>query len=279
MDHAEILSALDLERRTLVRRGEVLEATRTVVRVRGEDRSWHAVSWSSLTEQDADAAIEAEVEHHRRLGVSFEWKVYGHDAPRDMVERLSRRGFEVGPCEAVMVYDLSAGLPPAPGGIRVVRADNPAQVAQFRRVAEAVFDKDYAFTTRQLLDAIDSGSFEHRGYVAYTADQTPVGVGRLYTNPRSAFGGLYGGGTLAAYRGKGVYRAMVAARAIDAAASGARYLIVDALPTSRPILAGLGFDRVSYTWPCDWQASNFNCHLRATDDSPIQSERFTQPNQ
>lgn len=279
MDHAEILSALDLERRTLVRRGEVLEATRTVVRVRGEDRSWHAVSWSSLTEQDADAAIEAEVEHHRRLGVSFEWKVYGHDASRDMVERLSRRGFEVGPCEAVMVYDLSAGLPPALAASgwsgRITRRRSLNSDGSPRRSSTRTTRlQPGSFSTRSIPVRSSTGAMS-----LTPRTKRPLASAGSTPTPGAAFGGLYGGGTLAAYRGKGVYRAMVAARAIDAAASGARYLIVDALPTSRPILAGLGFDRVSYTWPCDWQASNFNCHLRATDDSPIQSERFTQPNQ
>jgi hypothetical protein len=31
---------------------------------------------------------------------------------------------------------------------------------------------------------------------------------------------------------------------------GVRYLMVDALPTSQPILARLGFVEVAQTWPC-----------------------------
>jgi hypothetical protein len=45
----------------------------------------------------------------------------------------------------------------------------------------------------------------------------------------------------------------VAARARDARAFGARYLIVDALPTSRPILERLGFQWLTDTWPCEWR--------------------------
>jgi hypothetical protein len=93
-----------------------------------------------------------------------------------------------------------------------------------------------------------------RGYIAYADDQ-PVSIGRLYTHPDSIFGGLYGGGTLAAFRGRGFYRALVAARARDAIAAGAAYLIVDALPTSRPILQKLGFQWLTDTWPCEWRAS------------------------
>lgn len=254
IDLEEIRAALDYERRHLVRRAEVAEVTTDVVRLRGEDRSWHTISWASLNEDNANFAIEAEVAHHQRLGVSFEWKVYSHDGPADLLHRLISYGFEVGPHETVMVYDLSSGgLPPATDGVTVRRVEDHREVAVFRRVAEAVFGKDYGFTAGQLLDALAAGNREHRGYVAYLGDGTPAGVGRLYTHARSLFGGLYGGGTMEAHRSRGVYRAMLGARAAEAIASAAGYLIVDALPTSRPILERLGFVRLADTWPCEWR--------------------------
>ena len=63
-------------------------------------------------------------------------------------------------------------------------------------------------------------------------------------------GGLFGGFTLEAHRGRGLYRATVAERARDALRLGARHLRVDALPTSEPILQRLGFVKVADTWPC-----------------------------
>src|SRR5688572_15373512 len=95
------------------------------------------------------------------------------------------------------------------------------------------------------------GSTQQGAYVGYAGEEA-VSVGRLYTNQESPFGGLYGGATIAAYRGRGFYRALVAARARDAVAAGARFLRVDALPTSRPILERLGFYWVADTWPCEW---------------------------
>jgi len=44
----------------------------------------------------------------------------------------------------------------------------------------------------------------------------------------------------------------LAARARDAIALGAKFLLVDALPTSRPILERLGFEQLAQTWPCEW---------------------------
>ena len=83
----------------------------------------------------------------------------------------------------------------------------------------------------------------------------PVSTGRLYTHARSWFGGLYGGGTRAGHRGRGFYRALVAARARDARERGATCLLVDALPTSRPILERLGFEHLTDTWACEWTPS------------------------
>ena len=265
----EIRVRLDAERRHPVRDDEASEVLPLVTRVRLRDGSLHAITWSGLAPATADATIAGEVEHHRRLGVAFEWKLYAHDTPPDLLDRLRRHGFEVGPCEAVMVYDLAdrpAWMRDAaalPGGWRVVRIERPDQIADFRRVAEEVFEKDYALTSGHLAAALAAGSTQHLGYVAYAEGRVngnggasggePVGIGRLYTHARSHFAGLYGGGTRAAYRGRGVYRATIAARARDAVELGARYLLVDALPTSRPILERMGFAKLTETWPCEWR--------------------------
>ena len=55
--------------------------------------------------------------------------------------------------------------------------------------------------------------------------------------------------SLAAYRGRGVYRALVAARATSALAHGCTVLQVDASDDSRPILERLGLRTVGGTTP------------------------------
>ena len=247
-----ILARFDRERRHLPRDGQVIQVLPTLTRLGDAGGLWRLVAWSSLDEATADEAITQEIDHHCRLGVSFEWKLYGHDAPSDMIERLRRRGFAIGEREAVLVFDLSLPRPwdkdPISATHRVERVE---QVEVFRQVAEKAFGRDEHRTAAQLTAALLAGSTQHRGYITYHGDQ-PVSVGRLYTHPDSHFGGLYGGGTRAAFRGRGLYRAVVAARARDAARLGAPYLVVDALPTSRPILERLGFVHVTDTWPCEW---------------------------
>jgi hypothetical protein len=256
MDRRGILARLDAERRSLQREGEVADVRASVTRLRAADDTHHTVAYAALDGASADRVITAEVAHHRGRGVPFEWKLYAHDRPRDLVDRLKRHGFTVGRREAVLVLDLASppGWITAPDdGVHVRRGDSEDVIADHRHVAEAVFGKDFSFTTGQLLGALRANSVQHRCYVAYAPDGRPVSIGRLYTHPASVFGGLYGGGTLTTHRGRGYYRATVAARARDAIELGAPYLLVDALPTSRPILELLGFKHLTDTWPCTWK--------------------------
>jgi GNAT superfamily N-acetyltransferase len=85
--------------------------------------------------------------------------------------------------------------------------------------------------------------------VVCLADGAPVSGGRLDLDEGTDFAGLFGGATLPEWRGRGLYRATVAKRAELARERGYRYLYVDALPTSRPILERLGFVQITTTRP------------------------------
>ncbi|MDB5353807.1 MAG: acetyltransferase [Phycisphaerales bacterium] len=254
MELSVILDRLDAERRSLKRDGEVLEILPNITRLHSADGSRHQIIFSSLTPEIADSAIARQIAHYRELNVEVEWKAYAHDGPPDLLDRLAKQGCEIGPLEAVLALDLQS--PPAwinqTPQTPVLRIAHPEQIRHFRTAAEIIFGKDYQFTSNELAEALRAGSTQHLGYVAMDGE-TPASVGRLYTHPDSAFGGLYGGGTLPTHRGRGLYRAVVAARARDAIKLGARYLIVDALPTSRPILERLGFIRLTDTWACVWK--------------------------
>jgi hypothetical protein len=250
MNLQSIRDQLDLERRTLPPDGYAIEVLPLVTRITSPDGVSNSILFSSLTDENADNVIAKQAAHYRALGVEVEWKVYLHDKPADLRRRLAAHGFEPGPLEAVLVLDFND----RPKWMdeskhNVIRVETPDQVDLFRKAATEIFQKNYAFTARELLAGIQSGSRQQLGYIALDGD-TPASVGRLYTHPQSVFGGLYGGGTLATHRGRGLYRSVVAARARDAAKMDAKYLIVDALPTSRPILEKLGFEKLTETWPC-----------------------------
>jgi hypothetical protein len=250
MNLQSIRDQLDLERRTLSVDGHAIEILPLLTRIRSADGLVHNILFSSLTDENADAAIAEQAAYYRALRVEVEWKVYLHDKPADLSQRLAEHGFETGPLEAVLVLDLN-DRPKwmDESAHKVIRVETAEQVDLFRQAATEIFQKNYGFTARELLAGIQSGSRGQLGFIVLDAE-IPASIGRLYTHPQSVFGGLYGGGTLASHRGRGLYRAVVAARARDAAEMGARYLIVDALPTSRPILEKLGFIRLTDTWPC-----------------------------
>jgi len=251
IDRQKLLDRLDFERRTLARSGELLEQFATLTRLTSPDGSHHTIIQSALDAQNADAAIANEVAHYRALDIEVEWKLYQHDSPADLLNRLQSHGFEIGERESVLVLDLldHHDWLDTPLAHRVERVNDAAQVDVYRQTAETIFNKDYRFTATELLGGIEANSSEHVGYLCFDG-LIPVSIGRLYTHPQSVFGGLYGGATLPSHRGQGFYRCVTAARGRDARAMGARFLIVDALPTSSPIFQKLGFVDVSQTWPC-----------------------------
>lgn len=249
-----ILARLDAERRTLATHGGPIEILPRLTRISGASGAWHSIVFSALTADTADAVIDEQVAHYRELHAEVEWKVYRHDAPLDLLDRLAKRGFEIGACEAVLVLDLAS----RPDWIDttdmrgVVRAATTEHLEWYRRAAEAIFDTDRSASIDELAANLRNGSTAQVGYLSLVGGMA-VSVARLYTHPESHFGGLYGGGTLREFRGQGHYRATVAARCRDAAVQGARYMLVDALPTSRAILERLGFVHLTDTWPCVWR--------------------------
>ena len=85
--------------------------------------------------------------------------------------------------------------------------------------------------------------------VVAVAGHIPIAAGRVEFHAGTDFASLWGGGTSPAWRGRGVFRSLVADRAILASAKGFRYLLVDASPVSRPILERLGFVELATTTP------------------------------
>ncbi|BAS07046.1 acetyltransferase [Arthrobacter sp. Hiyo4] len=79
-----------------------------------------------------------------------------------------------------------------------------------------------------------------------------VSAAWLEINPDTDFAGLWGGSTLPAWRGRGIYKALVFARAQVAATRGVKYLQVDASADSEPILPRLGFRAITTTTPFVW---------------------------
>jgi GNAT superfamily N-acetyltransferase len=127
----------------------------------------------------------------------------------------------------------------APPGIEVRQVTDGAGAADLVAVSEAAFGRDEPWRLEQLVGRLEDPT--QALFVAYDGG-VPVSSGRLELAPGKAFAGLYGGGTRPDYQSRGVYRALVAARAAEARRRGHRFLTVDARETSRPILQRIGFE-------------------------------------
>ena len=220
------------------------------IRVLDSEGAWATVVWSDLDETSADAAIAEQIRRFAPLGRDFEWKLYAHDRPANLADRLLAAGFRAGPEEALLVAD-AAELPAEvtlPEGVRLVEVTDAAGVRLVVQAHDAAFGELHPSLERRLLAQLAEGPDAMAAVVAM-ADEIPICAGRIELHRGTQFASLWGGGTAPAWRGRGVYRALVAHRARLAIERGYRYLQVDALPASAPILARLGFVRLGTTVP------------------------------
>ncbi|MFD5427166.1 GNAT family N-acetyltransferase [Streptomyces sp. NPDC127084] len=255
MDHDELLARYDRQMRRQAPAdgpGARVERVGDVVRhiaATGGD-GWNGIVWSDLDESTADAAIAEQLRYFESLGREFEWKVYGHDRPGDLAKRLVAAGFVSDDEETLLVADthtLTADTD-APDGLVLREVTDAAGVDLVAQVHERVFGRDAAWLRVHLMAQLAATRPTSIAVLAMAGGE-PVAASRVDLPVGRDFAGLYGGGTLAEWRGRGVYRAMVHFRARIADARGHRFLQVDALPTSRPILRRLGFTALGTTTP------------------------------
>lgn len=210
-----------------------------------------------LTGAGLDALIERTILHYASDDrvASFEWKTRGHDAPPELPERLAAHGLQAEERETVMLGEAAAlavevSLPPE---VRVRRIDDqPDPVPDLVRAAAA---HDRAFGVPFGVDDFVRHLEKKRDlieiWVAEAQDEV-VCTGRLEVVPGTEFAGVWGGGTVPEWRGRGIYRALTAARARSALRRGVRFLHSDSTESSRPILQRSGLLPVTTTTPYVW---------------------------
>jgi ribosomal protein S18 acetylase RimI-like enzyme len=229
-----------------------VEYTHRVVRVIG---AWNCVLHADLDETTAASEVAAQIEHFRARGEPLQWKVYDHDEPATLPEHLSAAGFTLADTETLMMLDLERSTldSSAPKGIVVRRLTDASELSDVAVVSQAAFGESYPRLIAEFEARLPLGTLAF--YVAYDG-ATPVAAGRLELPRNAEFAGLYGGGTAPAYRCRGIYRSLVAARAHEAQSRGFRYLNVEAAESSKPILVRLGFMPVSVVSTWCWRPND-----------------------
>jgi GNAT superfamily N-acetyltransferase len=255
VDRAAVLAKFNdqLRRNPAAEAGSRVERDEHVTRVICAGDGWSGVVWSDLAALDpagADTVIAAEVRRFAGLGRSWEWKYYSYDQPADLPGRLAAAGLAAEPAETLLVAEiaqLDLDVRP-PAGVELVPVTGADGAAAVVRVHDEVFGGDHATVGAAITAALPAQPRPVQAVVAQ-AGGVAISAGRVDFPDGSDFASLWGGGTLPAWRGRGVFRSLVAYRARLAQERGYRYLQVDASPDSRPILRRLGFTELATTTP------------------------------
>lgn len=190
-----------------------------------------------FNEKGAAQAVGEHADYFRQRQQSLMWRVYGHDKPENIAACLTEQGFVASPQGALMVLPLDdVVMKPVEHDIQHITTAQG--VRDYLTVSHAAFHQDEVGSFdyfSKLLPLNDFALF--CGY----ADGEPAVSRLLQIQPNSCFGLLFGGGVSPEHRGKGFYRATVAARVAFAKTRGLKYLTTEARATSRPILTSLGF--------------------------------------
>ena len=208
-----------------------------------------------VTGAELDRLIARQRDYFARRGEAVGWQTRAHDEPTDLTARLRAAGF-VPQEERTVLIGLTAELataPVLPGGVvlRWVTADD--DIHRIAALQSAVWGQDWSWLAENLIGRIAAAP-DGIAVLAAEAGGEVVSAGWLaFFGPGAdSFARLLGGSTLPQWRGRGIYRALVAARAQRAAARSVKYLQVDASDDSAPILRRLGFRAVTTTTDYVW---------------------------
>lgn len=199
--------------------------------------SWpNRVHHFAFADADADSAIDALLARFRGASVPLKWIVGPGSSPADLAERLERRGLvrygaRAMACETGVRVDAPSSVVVEPLGV--------ASVDVYADTLARGFAQPLPELRAHVEHVLRSGRITHL-FLARIGG-VPVGAASLSELGRSGF--LDAGAVVGEARGRGVYRALVAARLADLRARGIALATTQAREgTSAPILAHLGFE-------------------------------------
>jgi len=256
-DTHALLAAFDEQARTessAPPAGVWYEPDGPLLRMVGEERGFiSAPRDTGARGAELDQLIARQRDYFAARGEAVEWKTYDYDEPADLPARLLAAGFMPEDTETVVVAlaaDIAAE-PVLPPGVALRQVTADADMRRIAAMESQVWDEDRSWTGEHLIRELAATPGDLIVLTAEAGSQV-VSAGWLRFQPGTQFAGLWGGATLSEWRGRGIYRALVARRAQLAAARGSRYLQVDASSDSAPILRRLGFQPIATTTPYVW---------------------------
>jgi GNAT superfamily N-acetyltransferase len=202
---------------------------------------------------ELDALIKRQQDFFAARGQGLEWKTRAHDKPAEIVERLLAAGFVAEERETVLIglaADVANEHPPLPEGVELREITDEAGFRQIADMEAEVWSEPRDHLVPRLVREVGAGLVT---VYAAVADGRTVSAAWAEFKPGIELVGIWGGATLPQWRGRGIYRALLARRAWLAVRRGYKYLQIDASEDSRPIVQRLGFTAVTTTTPYVWQ--------------------------
>jgi predicted GNAT family acetyltransferase len=217
------------------------------------------VGMAKLNEATADAVIGEVINQYAADGKAFGWLIGPNTTPLDLAARLEAAGMQMFVAVAGMALTDLSQLIPANPNVHV----EEATFDELRNEADLIAAAFGHATTREDANALvdiweaSKDRYHSRGYLVFSDDaESPVAFSAMTDSDLPGLVSLAGAGTLEKYRGKGIYRSLVARRIADARAEGAKAAFIQAdRSTSAPICARIGFTEVCslelYGWTPD----------------------------
>lgn len=259
LDPAALLAAYDAQQRPAetsnLAPGVVTETDGPITRIVGQHRGFVSAPRDlGLDGPSVDALITRQRDYFAARGEAVEWKTRGHDLPADLTDRLRAKGFHPEDAETVVVgesAELADEHPALPSGVRIRPVAGDDDLRRIAALQSAVWSRDMSWLAADFADRLRGNPDSFTVLLAESGDDVVANAAVMFKQGTD-FAYLGGGSTLADWRGRGIYGALVAVRAAIAARRGVRYLQVDASANSRPILQRLGFVAITTTTPYVW---------------------------
>lgn len=254
MKRQQLIALFDREQRIEIEYPDMIkEVLPHVIRFRRPAPGMNFILYSQLNEDNVEGIIDEQVADMRQFNQPYEWKVYAHDQPADLKDRLVAKGFSLEEPEAVMLMELKKT--PAsllkPPSVEVKTIEHRDQLGDVVAILEKVWGGSFEWVYGRLGDHLEIPGYV-KVYVAYSAGQAAC-TGWIIFNPNSQIASLWGGSTIPELRGQGLYSAVLAMRVQEAHRRNYRYLTMDASPMSQPILEHHGFEVLTYATGCKWE--------------------------
>lgn len=205
----------------------------------GDETHFYSLSLARSCPDEARLAAIVARQKSRAGSRAHEWKEYDFPFAPALGAALSAQGYVVDRRAVLMFAPVDFAVATA-SGVVVEPVEADAQVREIGEVGLAAFGRPMG----SALESVRLGLRQSRPLVeAFLCRVGGVAACGGWVKYYGAIGYLFGGGTVPALRGRGAYRALVAARLAAAKKRGARFVVSECSPDSERVLDGLGFAR------------------------------------